>query len=444
MEQTTKEIRELAQIEQVVNKAKGRLTLAEITAETGMPIEQARQNLNVLLERYESKIQMNTETGDLLFNFVFPLLRRDNITFKERMIKVGDILLKVLKAIYKASVGVVLIAYTIFFVLLIFVASMRSNSDDDNSNHGELLSGLFRAILDIIFYKNVVATTQSYEYINDGNFGYRQPVKPTTKEKGFLASVFNFVFGPEKIKYDPNLDALEAIAFIRENNGKLNTSNIVALTGATFDEAESRLAEYIGKYNGEMYISEDGVVTGEFTQLLHKSNEELRGGTIEYYANEIEPPAEFNGNTTGTNAIIIVMNTFNLLMSFMLIGYFMQDSLIGFIIGVFPFIVSLLYFLIPLLRIPSYFIAKKKRRENILRKEAIRSIVWRRGNEVSASKIKISAKKSVYTQDEIQNMLLRLATELQGEAAIDAEGNGVFQFPRIAKELAKLNTEDNQ
>lgn len=439
MAETADEIREITKIEKVIEKAKGKLTLAEITSETGLPIEQARQTLNKLLERYQSKLQMNSDTGDLLFNFQYPMQRRDKVSFKENLIKVGDVLLKVFKAIYKASLGIVLVAYTVFFALLILVALSRSDSDDRRGGDN-LISGLFSAIFDALWFRRMTAPV--YEYVNDGAFKYKKVKISNNKGKGFIASVFSFVFGPEKIKYDPNLDSLEAIAYIKNNNGKLNTGDIVALTGANYSQAESKLAEYVGKYNGEIYINEYGVATAEFPQLLHKFNPALDGGKIEFYTNEIEPPVEFNGNTIGKNVLISIMNTFNLMMSYFIVtnaDYALASEGQSFwfiaLAGYFPLIISSLYFLIPLLRLPFYLKEKKNRKRNILRKEIIGNIIAKNGENVSPNNINIRGKENIYTKEDIENMLLDVSKDLQGETAIDKNGNAVFQFPRLAKEL---------
>lgn len=435
MPSSNQDLRKLSDIEKIIQKAKGKLTLAEISAETGLAIEDARANLNVLLERYQSKIQMDNETGNLLFNFQYPLLRRDNVTFKERMLKIGDNLLKAFKVIYKASLGIVLIAYTIFFALLIIIASSRSDSNDNKS--GRMVSELLRAVFKALWIKNTFSPEYQYEYQNDGKYRYKKVIKPQEGGKGFIASVFSFVFGPEKPKYDPKLDTLEAISFIRENGGKINTSDIVALSGVDFSVAESRLAEYSGKFNGEMYISNLGTVTAEFPQLMDRFSSELSGGKIEFYKNEIEPPVEFTGNTAGKNTLISVMNAFNLIMSMYIIGLTTAgESTFMIWAGVFPLVISILYFTIPIIRFPFYIRDKKKRRKNILRKEIMGYIMENKGQNIRLENIHSKIQENEYTREEIQDMLMKTAGELQGETAINDNGEAVFQFPRIAKELA--------
>lgn len=437
-ERPPQEIRDLQLVEEVLDKANGKLTLAEVTAETGMPIDNARSSMNVLLERYNSKVEMNYETGDLLFNFAYPLIRRDSVSFKERMIQVWDITKKVLKYIYKASIGIVLIAYFVFFLILLLAASSKSSDDDDNATSG-LVSAFFRALFDVFFIKNTLESMPQYTYKRDGEFMYKASYEEKNKGKGFLKSVFSFVFGPERVQRTREQDAMEVISFVRMNEGKLSVSDIIALSGVTLDEAESRMAEYVGKYKGELYISPDAVLTAEFPQLLHQVNTQLTGETIQYYRNEIDPPAEFTGNTTGKNVVIALMNAFNLAISSILLAGLQveQEGFASYFwFALFPFLVSALYFIIPILRIPSYLKEKKQRRDSILRKSILGTIIAKKGSQIYPQDAVINCSENhKYTDDEKSKMLERISREYGGEVHIDPMGRAYYDFERIQRDM---------
>ncbi len=434
MELTSTEIKQLYSIEKVIDKAKGKLTLAEITAETALPIDDARSLLNVLLERYNCRVNMDSAQGNIVFNFEYPLKRRDAKSFKEIAVKVGTVLWKGFQIVYKASLGVLLIVYTSFFVLVLIALFLRNSDDSDDNNVSDLVFGIFRAIFEALQFKAMMDMTT--DYVQDGDYYYKQYRKPENKGKGFIQSVFHFVFGPERPEYDPISDSLEAIAFIRQNNGKLNAGQIITLTGADYDTAESKLAEYAGKFAGELYIDENGVVTGEFHQLMHSTNSQLKGGKIEYYKNEIEPPVEFTGNTAGRNTAIIAMNLFNLIMSVMVVAMF-EGSTIGIFAGILPLLISVLYFLIPILRIPSYFKNKRNRKYSKLRKKIIGLI-----SEYSASALKKNDLYKILKNDEanesdIDAAMSNICAELQGEVNLNENSEAVYQFNRLARELGK-------
>jgi hypothetical protein len=146
------------------------------------------------------------------------------------------------------------------------------------------------------------------------------------------------------------------------------------------DKAEELLAEYAAKYGGELEIDENGTVVADFTNLLHSESKDLDGGKIVYYFDEVEPPVELTGNTSGKNFGIIAMNAFNLVMSIVLLNYFNSPELeyqygisipfyvqIG--IGWFPMIFSISFYLLPIIRVPFTKIAKRRREDNIIRKK---------------------------------------------------------------------------
>lgn len=438
-ERPSQEIRDLQLVEEVLDKANGKLTLAEVTAETGMPIDNARNSMNILLERYNSKVEMNYETGDLLFNFAYPLIRRDSLSFQESMMQVWDITKKVLKYIYKASIGIVLVAYFVFFVLLLLAASSKSDDDDNDNAASGLISALLRSLIDVFFIKNTLESMPQYTYKRDGEFMYKASYEEKNKGKGFLKSVFSFVFGPERVKRTAEQDAMEVISFVRMNEGKLSVSDIIALSGVTLDEAESRMAEYVGKYKGELYISPDGVLTAEFPQLLHQVNTQLTGETIQYYRNEIDPPAEFTGNTTGKNFAIVLMNAFNLVISSILLAGLEVESegfASYFWIALFPFVVSALYFIIPIFRIPSYLKEKKQRRDNILRKSILGTIILKKGSHVYPQDAVINCSDNhQYSDEEKAKMLERISREYRGEVHIDPMGRAYYDFERIQRDM---------
>lgn len=433
MELTSAEIKQLNSIEKVIEKAKGKLTLAEITAETALPIDDARSLLNVLLERYNCRVNMDSAQGNIVFNFEYPLKRRNAKSLKEIAVKVGTALWKGFQIVYKASLGVLLIVYTTFFVLVLIALFLR-NSDDSDDNISDLVLGIFRAIFEAMQFKAMMDMTT--DYVQDGDYYYKQYRKPENKGKGFIQSVFHFVFGPERPKYDPLSDTLEAIAFIRQNNGKLNAGQIITLTGADYDTAESKLAEYAGKFAGELYIDENGVVTGEFHQLMHSTNSQLKGGKIEYYKNEIEPPVEFTGNTAGRNTAIIAMNVFNLIMSVMAVAMF-EASVIGIFAGILPMLISVLYFVIPIVRIPVYFKNKRKRKYSKLHKKLIGLISEYSSAKLTKSDLNKILKNEETNEADIDAAMSNICTELQGEINLNQNSEAVYQFDRLTRELGK-------
>jgi len=244
MKSTASDEKVVNQLEKILKKSRGKISPGDAAAATGYPIYQIQDALARLIELYEARVSMNPENGQVQFIFKYPFFKRGRKTLKEIMQLGIDAIWKVFKVIYKASIGIILVFYTVLFVLVLLalVFGGRSDSRDSKIDIGAILGGLFRGILDAYTF---TAITRNMSYGYDG-YGYKfKTFKPEKdKGKGFVQSVFSFVFGPDRPIYDPLDDAKEAAAFIRMNNGRITAGHIVALSGVKYDEAEARLAEY--------------------------------------------------------------------------------------------------------------------------------------------------------------------------------------------------------
>lgn len=450
-------------LEAILKESRGKISPSDAAVATGYPLYQVKDALARLIELYEARVTMNPDNGQVQFIFKYPFFRRGKKTFKENLQSVAEGLWKAFKTVYKASVGVILIAYTLVFVLILIVAMFagRSNDrDDDNSfGGGYLLSGLLRGIMDAIFYSSLMRRDYDYRYDESG-YRYKKYGNEKNKGKGFIQSVFSFVFGPERPEYHPLDDAMEAAAFIRNNNGKLTAGDIVALSGVDYDEAEARLAEYGARFNGELYVNDDGIVVGEFDDMLNKTSDSYSQGKIVFYEDEVEPPYELTGNTSGKNLLIAGMNGFNLMMSLVVINYWNNAPSISFtdeygrvqqfdglavvageygwlvyVLGYFPLVISALFYIIPLFRWLGLKSKQSKREANILRKKLIGAFVRNQGRDLSLNDIYQNPKISPDEKNKIQSMMERLIIDVRGELNVDSDGTPIYSFPRLAKEL---------
>lgn len=447
----------VVELERVVKKARGKLSPEDAASETGFSLDQINDAVSRLIELYESRVTMDRESGKLQFLFKYPLHKRGSKTFKEVLMSVLDVIWKGFTFVYKASVGVIMILYTVVFAIIllaILLASKGDNDRDSKFNIGDLLGGIFRGIFDV-FYLMMWSRALSY---HTDPYGYRYRTYEPEKNKGknFIFSIFSFVFGPEHPKYDPLDDAKEAAAFIRKNNGKITAGHIVALSGVNYEDAEYRLAEYASRFNGDLYIDNEGSIVGDFTGMMNKVSKDLEGGKIVFYEDEVEAPYEVTGNTKGRNFAIAAMNTFNLIMSIVVINVFNSDqgfqfayeeqmvvvdslneySWVAWILGYFPLVISALFFIIPAVRV---FITKaknQKREYNILRKKLIGAFVRNHGKQAKLSDILRNANISDNaTIENAKKVLEKLVVELKGELNFNSEGEPVYTFPRLNREL---------
>ncbi len=442
------------ELESILKNSKGIISPGDASATTGYPLGQVQDALARLIELYEARVTMNNETGQVQFIFKYPLFRRGKKSLKEYLQIVGEWSWKIFQMIYKASIGVILVFYTLIFVLILIAMMFggRDNDSDDRIDIGAILGGLFRGILDAYTF-SMITRDMTYGYDNDGN-RFRTYAKDKNKGKGFVHSVFSFVFGPDRPKYDPLEDAKEAAAFIRRNNGKITAGNIVALTGVNYEEAEARLAEYSARFNGELDINNQGLLMAEFTDMLNKSAKDIGDGKIIFYEDEVEAPYELTGNTSGRNFGISAMNVFNFVMSFFIITFFssgvqvvddpqMIDVVAGtvhefgwlvFLLGYFPFIFSISFFIIPALRAFKLPNKKRKREINILRKKLIGAILRNRGKNIRRDELISYAKINEQEMPLFDKTMEKLVIELKGEINIDSDGMPLYTFERLSKE----------
>jgi hypothetical protein len=433
---TTQKI--VSELKNVIQRAKGRLTPSDATSATGYSIEEAKDGLTRLIELYECRVSMDSHTGDLQFIFNYPLKQKGSKNVKEITLDALHFLWTVFKVIYKAAIGIILIFYTVVFIIILLAIIFGGAGRDrgKGSQGASILAGLFRAIFEGMRLATWIGTV---EYMSDsGGYHYKQYQPEKNKGKKFIQSVYHFVFGPERPEYNPLADAREAVAFIKRNKGKLTAGQIVALTGVDYDEAERRLADYAVKYKGELYINDNGVVVAEFNEILQRANPLLEESTIEFYIDEIDPPFVLTGNTASRNAVIILMNSFNLLMSIIAINYFsfnLDSQPYAYILGYFPLVFSILFFLIPLFRIPYITYKKQQREKSVMRKKLVSGFISTPDETMTFDNILKKGRIDENLSNFAQKIMDSLVLQLQGQIVLRDDGTAVYTFPRLSKEL---------
>lgn len=449
----TEQIRQeelLLKIEKILPKTKGRFAPEDIAAETGYSLNDIDDAIKRLLEIYRAKVVMNPANGKLIFQFNYPLEKIGKKTFKENLTAVLQWFWRIFQLVYKALTGIILIFYTVIFVLIIlFLIFASSSGDRDNKRGGginlNIFGGIFRAIFEAMYW--ISFSNRVIERTDNSGLQYKTYEKPQNKGSNFVKSVFQFVFGPEKPAVPENADEKEAIAYTRKvSNGKLTASDIVLLTGVTYSQAEERLAHYAAKFGGELEISDEGKVYANFENLLHTKTANLEGGNIIYYYDEIEPPQELTGNTTGRNFAIIIMNLFNLIMSYMIIigtkepvlykeQYVEVPAIVTYGLGWFPFLFSISFFLLPIIRYPFVLAAQKKRNYMIMRKKLFYALVKLKRNITFEDIAKmINLPQELF--DEAKKVLNKLVVDLQGEINTNDKGQIIINIDKFIDELS--------
>ena len=442
MLQSTPE-RALSLVEDLAKKSRGRLSPADVAASTGISVQEAQDALERMMELYEARITLREETGDLLFVFPLPLRKRGSKTFREVALQVRDALWKAFVVVYKAAIGVILILYTLIFIIILIALALaasqnRDRDRDDSGGVNHLIGGIFRAIFEgMQFY--ALNRAIGYGFDSDG-MRYRrfEPKEPGEKKKNFIRSVYDFVFGPDRPPYDPLEDAREAAAFIRTNRGKLTAGHLIMLGGWSYEKAEEKLTDVLVRFKGHPDMTDDGIVIGDFEEMTRREDPALKGAAIVLYQDETEPPYEQTGNSSGRNFAIALMNVFNLVMSFsILTGNLLpvDHVLIRIALGWFPFVFSLLFFLIPLIRLPIIRKKERQRHRNNIRKKIVGVVTSQPQRRFTFADIMLFGGINKNDEQTARELIDRITAELGGETQLDNNGTVYYVFPRLAQEL---------
>jgi heme/copper-type cytochrome/quinol oxidase subunit 2 len=441
-------------------------TLPEAAALTGLSIDNAREALEALLTKYVCRLQVS-ENGDLIYNFGTALRRRNHKTLSERAQEMGAWLWKGFTVFYKAWITVTLVVYFVVFLVLLIVfliASSSRQSSDDRRQSSTLDLGPILYMFLSIFQWRTVTDTIAYDH---DRYGYRYRRYATTpgildrQKKNFIAAVYDFVFGPPRATCDPLQNEKEVAAYLRQQKGIIVTSELSALAGWTFPQAETFLTDCVIRYQGDTQVSDNAVLYGTFDTIV-RSVGEADEGKIVYYWDEYEPDYELTGNSSTYNLIIGAMNGFNLVLATLVLsGGFAQllqprgnmalnTIVAGLLNGPFanlmfgwlPLIFSALFFAIPLARLLRLGVLRQHQHVQNIRKRLFKAIFARRGQPqvltAIQSAVNANPREEALSRQGVEDMLQTLSLDLQGDMTVNEAAELQFAFPRISRELQEV------
>lgn len=447
-------------LEKYAEKNTKQFTLEDAVSVTGMPVIETEEAVQNMMEKYDCKLKV-TENGDLIYDFGTALTRRDKKPWTEYLQEFMQMLWRGFQIGYKVMTSLFLVVYFVVFLVLLIGAAVAS---EDGDGVGDLILIMGRLFLSIFEWNTIMGYNNRY-YKNDP-YGYsyqhykerpsilkrkRKPKDPRD-EKSFVASVYDFIFGPPRVKLDPLANNQEVATFLREQKGLITTSEVQALAGWRREEAENFMTECLGMFNGEAHVSENGTLYGDFSQLIRSKNRTGEEPVV-WYWDEYEPEHELTGNSNGRNAIIIAMNTFNLILSLGLVfgGWFgALTANLGFwgslFLGGFPLVYSALFFLIPMVRWFRVRPLRRKQHELNIRKRLMRIVfqTYDQGKkhvheiplttltQVANDQRKTEEKLDSKTVDRVMKDTL---ADLGGEAYLNDENEIIYRFDQIALEL---------
>lgn len=385
----------------------GRATLGDVVRVTGLPRGELEVQLRELLGLYRSHLEVDEE-GELVYLFEPSFVRRiPEPTMQDMARKLWRWSLKAAKWSFKVSVMVMLVSYVILFCVIIVAAVIAlavategdvdldlPDADVDAGCLGGMLDTMtFWHVGDVLYVPLVIyddleserkmtAVPAAFQepraleprYVTD-RYGLRRG-----KKKRFYEEVFAVLFGPEVPEPPLLAEEKEILAWIESHRGVITRTELISRTGLSVDEAEQELARLMARYEGGVEVDENGEILYTFRDLRvtaqkkGRLTEEIRPAPPAWH--RFEPAKEVIGNSGGKNVLIYAMTTFTLVMSVLTPGLAQLGEtgispLVFAGLGVVPFLMSLSFFVAPLIRSYAVFKENKRRKKRNLRRAAL-------------------------------------------------------------------------
>jgi hypothetical protein len=404
------------------------LTRADAVAASGLPSHIVDDSLERLIKRYKSHLSV-TEDGELLYAFDPALQRRDRPTFKERLAALAHIAARVGMAVFKVWIAVTLVVYVIAFIVLMIAMAMSGRSRDDDRGGG-LGFGW-------IIWWLMPGWGPGHGYQQRDPWG--RPMVSRAHPRGapkkkFIQSVYDFVFGPAQPVRDRLADEKEILSYLRDNDGRITATDLVAMFGWSYRQAEEEVARLMVDYDGEPEITEEGVLVYAFPKLLKSAESSALAPASSWkpaWQKKEERPV-LTSNKPGTDALIAAFAAFNLIMSFVAAGWIrarwgISGLGIDIALKAFPIAFFTLFLSIPLIRLGARKLGDRGRALRNHRRDMIKLVMAKNGGPIPLDEL---------GDKQAQNDLL---LALEGEPDLDEKGlTAIAKFPRIPEERAAL------
>jgi len=398
----------LKKIIPIIKLKQGLLTAGDVALETSLPLIHIKFALGKLASKYIASVKA-TEDGGLIYDFGNKLKKARDFSGIFKNIFFG--FLNTIKYLLKITIMLTLILYTLFFIFVIIALLIASIvfiiasifTDDNNSNSSSSskavdLSGAFEALFGMLAVLGNITS-----FLGD-DFDSGRGKNP------FYVNVFSFVFGDDKGKsrFNHEKNILRFFKFFKN----ITLVEAINLTGLSEYKTRKILVDMAIKYDGDIKVNDDGVIIYVFNEVTftaeidfeenvdefdylyedyvslkerqmkknRKNNEENNedeyvyvntgeeqdGEPYTYVWDRTIPLPKLNYNTGTENVYIISFNLFNLFMSIIggfwlledlnsgLFSLFQDDRILVLFLFTYPFIFSVLFFAIPILR--SFFL----------------------------------------------------------------------------------------
>jgi hypothetical protein len=415
-----------------VRGLRGRATVGDVVAATGLARDDAEQGLRELLGKLRGHVAVG-DAGDIVYEFDPRLMRRDTDPFWKGLRRGAAAFFR---RAFKVWIVAMLVVYFIVFVALVvaaLVAILSRGGDRRGGGRGRVRVPTFW--LWYLFW------TPRWRY-GRPYYGQRwERAHRDTDPVPFYKKVFAFVFGPDEPR--PTQEQLDrsTIRLIRARAGVLATAELIEHTGLPVTRAEEEMGRLMGAYAGDVRVSHGGELLYTFPELMVSASGRTSVRAPEPAWRRLEYPRALTGNAAKADALIGGLNGFNLVAALTAPWFIFPQLGIGgsaaqVALVLVPALFSTLFFAVPLAR------RLRIRRENAARRTRnLRKVLLAHVFEESLTRGVVTESSAVEwvrrtlapdtDAEPVRRELQRMVAELDAEVAPDDSGSITYRFPTV-------------
>ena len=434
-----------------LRRLKGRGTVGDVVADSGLASNDVRVGLKTLLESHRGHLAVS-DSGELLYQFDPQVIERGTEPFLARAKSAAS---SFLTKGFKAWIVVMLVVYFVAFVVLVIAALLASQRGNSSRGGGWSRGGRRGGGMPNLWFWYWIWGPRWR--IGRPYYGQRWERTLDKEDKvPFYKKVFAFVFGPDRPKATQKQLDRGKLRLIRARNGVLTTAELVEHTGATFDEAENEMGRLLGAYDGEAAVSPDGELVYAFPGVMSTAHDRRSTRSPNPAWLRLEYPEELTGNTAGANAAVAAMNAFTLTAAatspwfiFPRLGIGGPAAFVGLVLV--PVVFSVLFFSGPLARMAGVALENRRRAARNVRRVLL-GLVYKRsleqGRPIGLDEAHEFVQSRLGDQQvkrgAVESSLHDLAAELNAEVSTEADGALRFAFPVIRDQFVASETVRNK
>lgn len=318
-----------------------RVTVADITAQTGLDLNSAQQGLLVLASDAGGHLQVS-QAGDIAYQFPrnFRAILRSKF-LRLQLQQWWEKIWRVLFYLIRISFGIALLVSIVLIFVAIAAILIAVNSSRDSDDRGDSGGGIvflphfwFGPDLFWIFYPDY--DSPSYQY--------RRREKP---QLNFLEAVFSFLFGDGNPNANLEARRWQEIATVIRNNGGAVVAEQIApyldnLGSGYAKEYEDYMLPVLTKFNGYPEVSPEGQIVYRFPELQVTARSQ-KPQPVQSYLQELS--WRFSQATSGQIMLSIGLGALNFVGALVL-GNLLAGGIVAAQLGGFVALVQSIYWLL--------------------------------------------------------------------------------------------------